>query len=56
MFFRHEFRKSDPGNRVGIIRAPDMKTILLILLMSTIVMIAYFAVPARPAAEPKTQP
>lgn len=30
-----------------------MKTLLLILLMSTIVMIAYLAVPAQPAAEPE---
>ncbi len=28
-----------------------MKTLLLFFLMSTIVMIAYLAVPARPAAE-----
>jgi hypothetical protein len=28
-----------------------MKTLLLLLLMSTIVMIAYLAVPAQPAAD-----
>jgi hypothetical protein len=31
-----------------------MKTLLLFFLLSTIVMIAYLAVPARPAAEPET--
>ena len=32
----------------------DMKTLLLLLLMSTIVMIAYLAVPARPVADAET--
>jgi hypothetical protein len=32
-----------------------MKIALLLLLMTTIVMIAYLAVPAQPAAEPKAR-
>ena len=32
-----------------------MKTFLLLLLMSTIVTIAYLAVPARPATEPEAR-
>lgn len=30
-----------------------MKTLLLLLLMSSIVMVAYLAVPAHPAVEPE---
>jgi hypothetical protein len=58
MFFKQE-QRVPPGIVKGTAQtatkdqSPGMKTLLLFFLMSTIVMIAYLAVPAQPAAEPK---
>jgi hypothetical protein len=59
MFFNHVTARPPVFVQGGRCKAivsnvgPSMKTLLLLLLMSSIVTIAYLAVPARPAAEPE---